>query len=182
MAEQRIAGLKGVAAVLGCVPETVIALASRPWDPLPLRRLEGGVWMLESYIVQWKARQDDLDTWRRRRPRGLPGLPILQGWEGIAEHIGAGVSIWTARAWARDPEHPCAAPSRSGRKHDARRPRLPVLGVDHPHERIIGADGQARVWTYQGALRDWLQARDTAYRTGEARPREKEPERQLSLF
>jgi hypothetical protein len=165
VASERIAGLKGVGAVVGVAPETVIALASRPWDPLPLRRLEGSVWGWGPYIQDWDRRREDLDAWRRRRPRGLPGLPFLAGWEAIAERVGAGVSVDTAARWARFQDRP-----------------LPVIGIDLPAERLIGDDGLARVWIYQTALRDWLQGRDMPYRTGEARPREKATEKQLNLF
>ncbi len=90
----RIEGLKAIAAELGLQrPGTVVKLAARARDPLPLMRWNTEVWADLERLRAWRAR-NRAERSRRRNP----GLPVVEGLVVIAEALRR--SVRHVRAYA----------------------------------------------------------------------------------
>lgn len=161
---ERLIGEAAIAAHLGVSEETVRAWGALPVDPLPLRDWGGSVTAWPPFLDDWMARRTDLATWRARRPRGEPELPIIVGWEAIAAAFPLARTIETAERAAREAWRP-----------------LPVIGDRLPAERLSREGGPPRVWMYRSAHRDWSDGRDRPHVTGGTRPR-RDDGGQLQLF
>lgn len=130
---KRIVGLKSIAAALGVSEDTVITWARLRVDPMPLRCMNGHVWIYADYLEEWSRRRA-LD----------PTLPIAEGWAHIIKRLGLGVSQDTAHRWSCRHVDP-----------------LPVVGVEEPGRRRGKAvwvyDGALRDWCWRND-RGWAVA------------------------